>query len=70
MFDKRTSLEFKKILDCQKERVVKCDVKVSGDNDLTYIQTNESLKTGTHVDDNDLTNALISNNNKNKKIKK
>ena len=28
MFDKRASLEFKKILECQKERVVKCDVEV------------------------------------------
>ena len=45
MFDKHASLEFKNILECQKERVVKCDVNISGDNDLTYIQKNESLKT-------------------------
>ena len=28
MFDKRASLESKKILECQKERVVKCNVKI------------------------------------------
>ena len=82
MFDKRASSEFKKILECQKDSVVKCDVKVYRnfierpiqsyqclkltwisskflESTISHIQTNKSLKTWTHVDDNDLTSALL-----------